>query len=105
LKLTILRTAGDIFDWRITKTWEFTSAAPIRSVFPLWAAYGIPMHLVRWIMPGDESPSPILVFYSLRILFFLISFVLGMGVISYLLWREKEWLIVDGGWVGGVIET
>ncbi|KAH8148141.1 uncharacterized protein LAJ45_07905 [Morchella importuna] len=31
--------AGDIFDWRITKTWEFTSAAPIRSVFPLWAAY------------------------------------------------------------------
>lgn len=77
--------AGDIFDWRITKTWEFTSAAPIRSVFPLWAAYGIPMHLVRWIMPGDESPSPMLVFYSLRILFFLISFVLEDWAIQELI--------------------
>lgn len=36
------------------------------------------MHLMRWIVPGDEPPSPMLVFYALRILFFLISFVLGM---------------------------
>ncbi|CUS11415.1 unnamed protein product [Tuber aestivum] len=68
--------AGDIFDWRITRTWEFTSSAPIRSVFPLWVVYGVPMHLLRWIAPGSEPPSPWLVFNTLRILFFLISFVL-----------------------------
>lgn len=42
----------------------------------------MPMHLMRWIVPGGEPPSPMLVFYTLRILFFLISFVLGMSVLG-----------------------
>lgn len=95
-----LDDTGDIFDWRITKTWEFTSSAPIRSAFPLWVVYGIPMHLLRWIAPGSEPPSPWLVFNTLRVLFFLISFVLGkfvslrgvarlVGLVQGIKWERK----------------
>ncbi|KAI5810155.1 Alg9-like mannosyltransferase family-domain-containing protein [Peziza echinospora] len=67
--------AGDIFGWQTTKTWEFTSPQPIRSVFPLWAAYGVPMQLLHWIT-ADAALNPSLVYTMLRVLFFLVSFVL-----------------------------
>ena len=72
-----LAPTGDIFGWQTTRTWEFTSPKPIRSVFPLWAAYGLPMQLLH-LITGDSAPSPTLIYYMLRVLFFLVSFVLGM---------------------------
>lgn len=67
---------GDVFNWQVTKTWEFTVSTPIRSIFPLWAVYGLPMQILQWITTSD-SPSPTLIYYTLRILFSLASFVLG----------------------------
>ncbi|KAH6610310.1 GPI mannosyltransferase [Trichoderma cornu-damae] len=71
--------AGQIFSYPVQHTWEFTSDNPIRSVFPLWPVYGLPMLLLRWLWVGngqDGDIPPIAVFWTLRCLMFLISFVL-----------------------------
>ncbi|POR34850.1 GPI mannosyltransferase 4 [Tolypocladium paradoxum] len=71
--------AGQIFSYPVRRTWEFTSDHPIRSVFPLWPVYGLPMLLLRWLWIGnghDGDITPIAVFWTLRILMFLLSFVL-----------------------------
>ncbi|KAL6403740.1 glycosyltransferase family 22 [Ilyonectria robusta] len=63
----------------VRHTWEFTSENPIRSVFPLWPVYGLPMLLLRWLWIGngkDGEIPPIAVFWTLRVLMFVISFVL-----------------------------
>ncbi|KAF2969131.1 hypothetical protein GQX73_g4444 [Xylaria multiplex] len=71
--------AGQIFKYPVRLTWEFTSDNPIRSVFPLWPVYGLPMLLLRWLWIGngnDGEIPPIAVFWTLRVLMFIISFVL-----------------------------
>lgn len=71
--------AGQIFSYPVRHTWEFTSEHPIRSVFPLWPVYGLPMLLLRWLWIGngkDGEIPPIAVFWTLRVLMFIISFVL-----------------------------
>ncbi|OAQ99529.1 hypothetical protein LLEC1_02533 [Akanthomyces lecanii] len=71
--------AGEIFSYPVRRTWEFTNDNPIRSVFPLWPVYGLPMLLLRWLWIGngnDGEIRPIVVFWTLRVLMFLISFVL-----------------------------
>ncbi|ODA82838.1 hypothetical protein RJ55_01347 [Drechmeria coniospora] len=71
--------AGQIFSYPVRRTWEFTSENPIRSAFPLWPVYGLPMLLLRWLWIGngqDGEIPPIAVFWTLRVLMFLISFVL-----------------------------
>ncbi|KAH0525093.1 hypothetical protein TsFJ059_007507 [Trichoderma semiorbis] len=71
--------AGQIFSYPVRHTWEFTSETPIRSVFPLWPVYGLPMLLLRWLWIGngqDGDVPPIAVFWTLRCLMFLLSFVL-----------------------------
>ena len=70
--------AGQIFSYPVHLTWEFTSANPIRSVFPLWPVYGLPMLLLRWVWTetGQESVVPTVTFYTLRGLMFVLSFVL-----------------------------
>lgn len=78
-RLTPLLPAGQIFSYPVRRTWEFTSDNPIRSVFPLWPVYGLPMLLLRWLWIGnghDGDIPPIAVFWTLRVLMFLISFVL-----------------------------
>jgi len=82
--LTQLRT-GHVFNWSTHKTWEFTSVAPIRSYFPLWLVYGLPLKFLDTIIiPGAEPPKPFVIFYFWRILFFLLSFVLGMLTLRFL---------------------
>jgi len=72
------RHTGQIFDYPVHLTWEFTSANPIRSVFPLWPVYGLPMGLLRWVWTetGQEKVAPTVTFYTLRGLMFILSFVL-----------------------------
>lgn len=70
---------GEIFSYPVRRTWEFTTDNPIRSVFPLWPVYGLPMLLLRWLWVGngnDGEIPPVVVFWTLRVLMFLISFVL-----------------------------
>ncbi|KAM3081073.1 alpha 1,2 mannosyltransferase [Clarireedia jacksonii] len=71
--------AGQIFSYPIKLTWEFTSEHPIRSVFPLWPIYGLPMLLLRWLWIGngnDGEIPPMAVFWALRVLMLTLSFVL-----------------------------
>lgn len=71
--------AGEIFSYPVRHTWEFTSDHPIRSVFPLWPVYGLPMLLLRWLWIGngnDGEIPPIAVFWTLRVLMFIVGFVL-----------------------------
>ncbi|TVY58405.1 GPI mannosyltransferase [Lachnellula suecica] len=71
--------AGQIFSYPVKLTWEFTSDDPVRSVFPLWPVYGLPMLLLRWLWIGngnDGEIPPVVVFWTLRVLMFALSFVL-----------------------------
>ncbi|EPE09621.1 gpi mannosyltransferase 4 [Ophiostoma piceae UAMH 11346] len=71
--------AGEVFSYPVRHTWEFTSDHPIRSVFPLWPVYGLPMFLLRWLWignGGDGEIPPHVVFWVLRVLMFIMNFVL-----------------------------
>ncbi|KAL2365058.1 hypothetical protein RJZ56_002029 [Blastomyces dermatitidis] len=70
--------AGQIFNYPSKQTWEFTSDHPIRSVFPLWLLYGVPMTLLKWLWTEDGTGSapPVLVYYVLRGSMFVLSFVM-----------------------------
>lgn len=58
--------------------WEFTAENPIRSVFPLWPIYSLPMGLLKWFYGELEigNPSPEVAYYFLRAVMFFLSFVL-----------------------------
>ncbi|KAJ5144192.1 CAZyme family GT22 [Penicillium bovifimosum] len=70
--------AGRIFSFPSKLPWEFTVEHPIRSLFPLWAVYELPMSLLKWFYTevGSGSAPPHLVYYVLRSGMFLLSFVL-----------------------------
>ncbi|EED18276.1 alpha 1,2-mannosyltransferase Smp3, putative [Talaromyces stipitatus ATCC 10500] len=71
--------AGRIYSYPSQLTWEFTSDTPIRSVFPLWPVYGLPMNVVKWFYNETGlggSPPPELIYYILRGGMFVLSFVL-----------------------------
>ncbi|OKL61674.1 GPI mannosyltransferase 4 [Talaromyces atroroseus] len=71
--------AGRIYSYPSQLTWEFVSDNPIRSVFPLWPVYGLPMNLVKWFYNETglgSSPPPELIYYILRGVMFVLSFVL-----------------------------
>ncbi|KAH8702588.1 putative alpha 1,2-mannosyltransferase Smp3 [Talaromyces proteolyticus] len=70
--------AGRVYSYPSHLTWEFTSDNPIRSVFPLWPAYGWPMNLLKWFYNemGQGSPPSELIYYLLRAGMFVLSFVL-----------------------------
>ncbi|TKA70236.1 hypothetical protein B0A55_06875 [Friedmanniomyces simplex] len=84
-------TTGEIFHWPSHRTWEFTSAHPIRSLFPLWLVYGPPLTVLKWLCDGAGYPvSPMLVFYSLRAVMFLLSFILQDWALHELLPDQRE---------------
>ncbi|CBF86568.1 glycosylphosphatidylinositol-alpha 1,2 mannosyltransferase smp3 [Aspergillus nidulans FGSC A4] len=70
--------AGRILSYPSRLPWEFTSERPIRSVFPLYPIYGVPISLLKWFYTetGTESPPAELVYYVVRGVMFLLSFVL-----------------------------
>ncbi|EHA52671.1 GPI mannosyltransferase 4 [Pyricularia oryzae 70-15] len=85
--------AGQIFSYPVRHTWEFTSERPIRSVFPLWPVYGLPMLLLRWLWIGnghDGEIPPIAVFWALRVLMFVLSFVLEDWAIHELIPSPRQ---------------
>ncbi|OBT78814.1 hypothetical protein VF21_02627 [Pseudogymnoascus sp. 05NY08] len=85
--------AGQIFSYPVKLTWEFTSENPIRSVFPLWPVYGLPMLLLKWIWIGNGQGgevTPAVVFWTLRVLMFLLSFVLEDWAIHELVGKPRH---------------
>ena len=72
------RNPGRIFSYPSQQPWEFTSDHPIRSVFPLWPTYDLPMSLLKWfyVEVGSGHTPPQLVYYVLRAGMFLLSFVM-----------------------------
>ncbi|KAF9884258.1 alpha 1,2 mannosyltransferase [Aspergillus nanangensis] len=75
--------AGRILSYPSDLPWEFTVQNPIRSVFPLWPIYEVPISLLKWFYAetGTANPPPQLVYYVLRGVMFLLSFVLEDWVI------------------------
>ena len=73
-----MHRTGTVFGYPSRKTWEWTSSNSIRSVFPLWPVYGLPMVLLQWLWPRDASGNvePATIYYTLRIVMFILSFVL-----------------------------
>lgn len=93
-------------------SWEFTSETPVRSVFPLWPVYGLPMLLLRWLWTGNEGDDqvpPIVVFYTLRVLMFVLSFVLEDWAIHELVssprHRKVAVLLVASSYVTWTYQT
>ncbi|KAK4146158.1 glycosyltransferase [Dichotomopilus funicola] len=85
--------AGEIFGYPVRRTWEFTSDNPIRSVFPLWPVYGLPMLLLRWLWIGNGNDGvvpPIAVFWTLRVLMFIVGFVLEDWAIHELIQSKRQ---------------
>ena len=84
---------GLVFGWPSHKTWEFTSEYPIRSVFPLYLAYGFPLTILKWIYEGlgYEGQVPTwLVFYTLRAVMFGLNFVLEDWALHELIHQPRE---------------
>ncbi|KAI9887673.1 MAG: alpha 1,2 mannosyltransferase [Watsoniomyces obsoletus] len=104
--------AGRIFGYPVHRTWEFTSSHPIRSVYPLWPVYGLPMLLLHWVWAGakeDHIVPPDVVFWTLRVLMFVLSFVLEDWAIHELVPspRHRRWvmLLVASSYVTWTFQT
>lgn len=110
LRSLTVRT-GQVFNYPVHHTWEFTSAHPIRSVFPLWLVYGLPMLILRSLWEGlwkDELP-PAVVYWTLRVLMFTLSFVLEDWAIQELInsprSRRVAVLLVASSYVTWTFQT
>ncbi|KAI1952922.1 alpha 1,2 mannosyltransferase [Ophidiomyces ophidiicola] len=70
--------AEQVYSYPAQLTWEFTSAKPIRGIFPLWLGYGLPMTFLKWFWTeaGTGNTPPYLIYYVLRGSMFGLSFVL-----------------------------
>ncbi|KIX09891.1 uncharacterized protein Z518_00972 [Rhinocladiella mackenziei CBS 650.93] len=84
--------AGYLFPYPNHRTWEWTSSHPIRSVFPLWPIYGLPMTLLKWIWAQDEDGlvDPSTIYYTLRLVMFVLSFVLEDWAIHDLVHSPRQ---------------
>ncbi|KAF2756003.1 hypothetical protein EJ05DRAFT_85650 [Pseudovirgaria hyperparasitica] len=103
--------AGRVFSYQVHLTWEFTSENPIRSSFPLWLTYGLPMYILHWIWEGagkGEVP-PFIVYWVLRIIMFTLSFVLEDWAIHELVQspsqRRRAVLLVASSYVTWTLQT
>ncbi|KAF2143053.1 glycosyltransferase family 22 protein [Aplosporella prunicola CBS 121167] len=103
--------AGRVFSYPVHLTWEFTTERPIRSSFPLWLHYGIPMYILRWIYEGfaDNNVTPAVVYWTLRVLQFVVSFVLEDWAIQELVssprQRRVAVLLVASSYVTWTLQT
>lgn len=102
---------GTVFDYPSRRTWEWTSDRPIRSVFPLWPAYGLPMVLLQWLWPrgSDEPVDTTAIYYTLRVVMFILSFVLEDWAIHELVhsprYRRQAVVLVASSYVTWTYQT
>ncbi|KIX96793.1 uncharacterized protein Z520_07513 [Fonsecaea multimorphosa CBS 102226] len=87
--------AGYLFAYPTRPTWEWTSSRPIRSVFPLWPIYGLPMTLLKWTWTQEEEGDrvdPTIIFYTLRLVMLVLSFVLEDWAVHELVRSPRRWI-------------
>lgn len=102
---------GYIFPYPVHRTWEWTSSHPIRSVFPLWPFYGLPMALLKWIWAQDEDGlvDPHTIYYTLRLVMFMLSFVLEDWAVHDLVrsprHRREAVILVTSSYVTWTLQT
>jgi len=99
-----------VFGFPAHLTWEFTSENPIRSLFPLWVFYGWPLTVLKWLSDGVgyQSVPPVAVFYALRALMFVLSFVLEDWALHELLPKRQghvATLLVASSYVTWTFQT
>ncbi|RVX69804.1 hypothetical protein B0A52_06449 [Exophiala mesophila] len=103
--------AGHIFPYPSHPTWEWTTSRPIRSVFPLWPFYGLPMTLLKWLWAEEEDGlvDPAVIYYTLRLVMFVLSFVLEDWAIHELVrspsHRRSALLLVTSSYVTWTFQT
>ncbi|RMZ80551.1 hypothetical protein DV737_g2917, partial [Chaetothyriales sp. CBS 132003] len=103
--------AGSVLGYPSRKTWEWTSSAPIRSLFPLWPVYGLPVLLLQWLGPRDSNGDvgPATVYYTLRFVMFMISFVLEDWAIHELVhsprYRSQAVVLIASSYVTWTFQT
>jgi phosphatidylinositol glycan class Z len=73
-------------------TWEFTSEHPIRSTVPLWLVYGLPMLILKslWAGLSNDPLPPSVIYWTLRILMFTLSFVLEDWAVQELVNSNRQ---------------
>ena len=84
---------------------------PIRSVFPLWLFYGLPLTLLKWLWANEVhlDVTPGLVYFSLRAVMFTVSFVLEDWAIHDLVQspklRQQAVVLVASSYVTWTFQT
>jgi GPI mannosyltransferase 4 len=93
-------------------TWEFTSDTPIRSSFPLWLGYGLPMYILHLLWDGVGSSHevpPSVVYWTLRAMMFVLTFVLEDWAVQELVHnprhRRVAVLMVASSYVTWTLQT
>ncbi|KAK8169867.1 glycosyltransferase family 22 protein [Phyllosticta citrichinensis] len=103
--------AGRVFSYPVHLTWEFTAQNPIRSSFPLWICYGIPMFTLRVVWDGfaQGTVPPHVVYWTLRFLMFTLSMVLEdwaiLELISSPRQRKVAQMLVASSYVTWTLQT
>ncbi|OCT50567.1 GPI mannosyltransferase 4 [Cladophialophora carrionii] len=93
------------------QTWEWTSSHPIRSVFPLWPIYGLPVALLKWVWAQDEDDlvDPAVIYYTLRLVMLALSFVLEDWAVHDLVRSPRHWrqavILVTSSYVTWTFQT
>jgi GPI mannosyltransferase 4 len=83
---------GQVFEYPVHLTWEFTSDHPIRSILPLWLVYGLPMLILKSLWNGLSSDPlpPNIIYWTLRLLMFALSFVLEDWAVQELVNSSRQ---------------
>ena len=107
----VLTGSGNLFGYPSTRTWEWTVSQPIRSVFPLWLFYGLPLTLLNWLWAKEVhlDITPGLVYFSLRAVMFMLSFVLEDWAVHDLVQspklRQQAVVLVASSYVTWTFQT
>ncbi|KAH7943399.1 hypothetical protein HPB52_007802 [Rhipicephalus sanguineus] len=76
--------AGDLFELKAHRTWEFTSPYPIRSIAIIWLTTLAPLSILKWIWPyvavAGTLPSPFLFLIVPRIFACAASFACDYAI-------------------------
>lgn len=107
----LIKLSGELYSYPSRRTWEWTSSTPIRSIFPLWPVYGLPIALLQsvWRRNKGELVDATVIYYTLRMVMFTFSFVLEDWAIYELVHslrqRRQSVILVASSYVTWTFQT